>query len=604
MLGNYQLLEPIGMGGMGVVYKALHSKLRQVVALKTMTRTALLDPQAVARFQREMQALGTLIHPNIIRATDAGDYDGWHYLVMEYVEGIDLNQLVKTCGPLALADACELVRQTAVGLQFIHEHQRVHRDLKPSNLMLTVTGQVKILDLGLALLNEGQAQGELTFSNQVMGTADYMAPEQARNSHHVDIRADLYSLGCTLFKLLTGSAPFSQAGDDWGYKLRAQVELPAPALVAVRPDVPEGVLTILEKLLAKEPEGRYPEPADLVAKLSTFSQGSQLTELARTAMEKRSSRANEDAAWPLYETVPFRVPARDKPGVKSAPTPIVPEPQRPVSTPASRPKKRLVAFLLLFLFVLAGIWLAWARWTREDPLPWPADYPETLKNIPLGKTVTLVEKGPWRPHDPLDAIRGSTNEDGTTFQPLWRHRLLGKGVYYEGNQHLRLFALGDSVTFLQLCQDLRRPWFEVDMELASLEAEHWIGGAFLGWEEQKPGMAHTYLLFLERGHLEHRLHLAPVAVRWKIQDRADPVYPFVPLDDEEVVTLRAPLVQGFNRVKLRATSGKLNLEVEGGKSVTMVPCVDVRGSVGLWAQKGFAYCGHILYTPLRPNPVE
>src|SRR6516164_11678692 len=128
MLGQYQLLEPIGRGGMGVVYKALHSKLRQVVALKTMTRTALLDPQAVARFQREMQALGTLIHPNIIRATDAGDYDGWHYLVMEYVEGIDLNQLVKTCGPLALADACELVRQTAVGLQFIHEHQRVHRD--------------------------------------------------------------------------------------------------------------------------------------------------------------------------------------------------------------------------------------------------------------------------------------------------------------------------------------------------------------------------------------------------------------------------------------------------------------------------------------------
>jgi len=213
MLGQYQLLEPIGRGGMGVVYKAMHSKLRQVVALKTMTRTALLDPQAIARFQREMAALGALVHPNIVRATDAGEWDGWHYLVMEYLEGIDLNHLVQVYGTVSVADACELVRQAATGLQFIHEHQRVHRDLKPSNLMLTVTGQVKILDLGLALLNEAHDQDELTGSHQVMGTAYYIAPEQARNSHQVDIRADLYSLGCTLFKLLTGTVPLPQAGN-------------------------------------------------------------------------------------------------------------------------------------------------------------------------------------------------------------------------------------------------------------------------------------------------------------------------------------------------------------------------------------------------------
>src|SRR5262249_58618750 len=132
------------------------------------------------RFAREKEALGSLVHPNIVRATDAGEANGCHYLVMEYVEGIDVNRLVKLCGPLRVPDACELVRQAAAGLQYIHERRRVHRDIKPSNLLLSREGQVKILDLGLALIHEGPAKDdELTRTNQVMGTADYMAPEQA-----------------------------------------------------------------------------------------------------------------------------------------------------------------------------------------------------------------------------------------------------------------------------------------------------------------------------------------------------------------------------------------------------------------------------------------
>src|SRR5262245_20116659 len=153
-IGQYELLELIGGGGMGVVYKARHTRLQQIVAVKTLAPAALRDPDAVARFARETAALGTLLHPNVIRATDAGEANGWHYLVMEYVEGVDLNRLVRLCGPLPVADACELARQAAVGLQYIHEQQRVHRDLKPSNLLLSRGGEVKILDLGLALFQE------------------------------------------------------------------------------------------------------------------------------------------------------------------------------------------------------------------------------------------------------------------------------------------------------------------------------------------------------------------------------------------------------------------------------------------------------------------
>ena len=604
MLGQYQLLEPIGRGGMGVVYKAMHSKLRQVVALKTMTRTALLDPQAIARFQREMAALGALVHPNIVRATDAGEWDGWHYLVIEYLEGIDLNHLVQVYGTVSVADACELVRQAATGLQFIHEHQRVHRDLKPSNLMLTVTGQVKILDLGLALLNEAHDQDELTGSHQVMGTAYYIAPEQARNSHQVDIRADLYSLGCTLFKLLTGTVPLPQAGNGRRKQLHNNAGKPGPMLASIRSDVPRGVVDIVEKLLADDPEARYPEPAALVTSLSPFAQGSQLQELVRVALEKRASQAKEAVVSQQYETIPFRQMARGMPGVKSAPTPILAE---PLPKPAVRTWKRLAVALGLALLLLFGVWWTWDRFFRNevDALPWPADYPETLKHIRWEKPVALVDKRPWRPRDPLDTVRGNINDDGLTFQPLWRRRILGQGLYYETNLDLHLAALEPpSITFLELNHDLRRPWFEVEMELMSLEAATWVGGVFVGWREQQSGLAKTYLLFLERGLDSHRLHLAPVAVRRNKDGEAAAVFPFIPLDKEKIHTLEAPLVHRFNRVRLRATQGKLRLDVEGGKSATIDAPFDPRGSLGLWVQTGFAYCGRILYTPLRVSPTD
>ena len=212
---EYKLLAKLGEGGMGAVYKALHTRLDKVVALKVLPAERMRDAGAVARFEREMKAVGKLDHPNIVRAMDAGEEDGMHFLVMEYVEGLDLSQLAKNTGPLPVADACELVRQAALGLAEAHEHGLVHRDIKPSNLMLAKPKKkkgeptVKILDLGLALLSEALAPdaGGLTTSGQMMGTIDYMAPEQGGDSHQVDIRADIYSLGATLYRLLTGIAP-------------------------------------------------------------------------------------------------------------------------------------------------------------------------------------------------------------------------------------------------------------------------------------------------------------------------------------------------------------------------------------------------------------
>jgi serine/threonine protein kinase len=198
MVREYKLLAELGKGGMGTVYRALHTKLDREVALKILPAERTKDPEAVDRFQREMKAVGKLEHPHIVRATDAGEQDGTHFLVMEYVEGLDLSELVQVIGPLPVADACEVIRQAAVGLQAAHEHGMVHRDIKPSNLMLAANGRVKILDLGLALLDpqRGDVDDEgggrdLTSDGQIMGTFDYMAPEQAGDSHGVDIRADI-----------------------------------------------------------------------------------------------------------------------------------------------------------------------------------------------------------------------------------------------------------------------------------------------------------------------------------------------------------------------------------------------------------------------------
>lgn len=270
-IGMYKLTKKLGQGGMGAVYQATHTKLDKVVAIKLLSPQSGLEATAVERFEREMKAVGKLEHPNIVRAMDAGEANGFHYLVMEYVEGRDVSQWVKSRGPFNVGQACEIIRQSALGLHEAHSLGLVHRDIKPSNLFLTSKGVVKILDLGLARLAEGTFNHELTQSGQCMGTPDYMAPEQWTNARDVDGRTDLYALGCTLFHLMSGRPPYGTSEhESLGSKVIAHTSGAIPNIRELRPDLPEEVQKILEKLLVKDRNARFSTGLELAQALLPY----------------------------------------------------------------------------------------------------------------------------------------------------------------------------------------------------------------------------------------------------------------------------------------------------------------------------------------------
>jgi serine/threonine protein kinase len=289
-LGQYQLVAKLGQGGMGAVFKAMHARLRKLVALKILPIERMQNAGALARFEREMQVVGQLNHPHIVAALDAGEANGVHYLVMELVEGVDLSRLWRRLAPLDIADACELVRQAAVGLEHAHQRGMVHRDIKPSNLMLAALEDggtsVKILDLGLALWEGAEQAGpsDLTASGQTMGTFEYMAPEQGLDSHVVDQRADLYALGATLYKLLAGEGPFADPRYNTPLRLMvAKATTPAPSLAIKRSDAPAPLVTLVDQLLAMNPDDRPASAAEVAASLLPFAAGADLKALLDAA---------------------------------------------------------------------------------------------------------------------------------------------------------------------------------------------------------------------------------------------------------------------------------------------------------------------------------
>lgn len=281
-IGEYEIVRPLGQGGMGSVFLARHTKLGRQVALKVLATHRLAAGRMRERFEAEMRAVGRLSHPNIVTAHDARDVDGTAVLVMEFIDGLDLGQLLQRTGPLSIANACEIVRQIAVALQYVHEQGFVHRDVKPSNIMLSRAGEVKLLDLGLARLQYGDPDhAEITATGQAMGTADYIAPEQVTDSRQVDIRSDLYALGCTLTKLLTGTAPFADANHLTPFaKMSAHVSTPAPSLNELLPDAPTELTKLIGRLLQKDPAQRPQQPKDLMPVLVPLANASDLGQLA------------------------------------------------------------------------------------------------------------------------------------------------------------------------------------------------------------------------------------------------------------------------------------------------------------------------------------
>jgi serine/threonine protein kinase len=274
---RYRILRVLGVGGMGTVYQAEHRVMERCVALKVIRTDLTSNAGAVERFRREVKAAAKLNHPNIVDAFDAEQVGNLHLLVMEYVEGSDLARVVAERGPLPVVEACNYVSQAALGLQHAFERGMIHRDIKPQNLMLTggpdtppECRTVKILDFGLARFATTTGGGD-TASGTLLGTVDFMAPEQADDAHRVDIRADVYSLGCTLYYLLAGRPPFPVG--TLVQKVMCHVERTPPPLTNFRSDLAPELLDVIGKLLAKKPEDRYQTPAEVVQALAPFHPG-------------------------------------------------------------------------------------------------------------------------------------------------------------------------------------------------------------------------------------------------------------------------------------------------------------------------------------------
>ena len=291
---------------MGVVYLAQNTLMGRLEVLKVVGGHLLNRPGVLERFQREIRSAARLRHANIVTAYTALRLGEGLVLAMEYVEGLDLAKMVKAKGPLPVSHSCNFAYQTAIGLQHAHEHGMVHRDIKPANLILSRVGKkavVKVLDFGLAkITSEGQADGGLTREGQMLGTPDFIAPEQIRDSQSADIRADIYSLGCTLYYLLTGGPPFS--GEHLWDLYQAHFSMDATPLNLVRPEVPVELASLVAKMMAKEPSKRFQTPGKVAEALVPYFKPTAVrapeagTELSHTESQVKPISASNDTGSP------------------------------------------------------------------------------------------------------------------------------------------------------------------------------------------------------------------------------------------------------------------------------------------------------------------
>lgn len=289
----FEIVQELGRGGMGVVYEAHHTLLKKRVALKLINESQLANTLAIERFLLEIEAIGKLNSPHIVAAFDAGEINGVYYLVMEYVDGPNLREVCEVKSRLALADACQVVHQTAIGLDHAHRSGLIHRDIKPSNLMLGRNGVVKVADLGLAKATTSDRPGGITDTGGIVGTLNYISPEQIEG-RSLDARTDQYALGCAFYHLLTGKAPFSGAKYSSTYKkIQAHIhETPPPPSRCVE-GIPDEIDRIVARLMSKQPSDRWPEMSSFNKTLEPFLNGSDLKALV------------SDIAKPVQESPPL-----------------------------------------------------------------------------------------------------------------------------------------------------------------------------------------------------------------------------------------------------------------------------------------------------------
>lgn len=339
-LGKYQLQKKLGAGGMGTVYLALDTELGRTVALKVLPREKAENELLVKRFKAEAHAAAQLRHENIVTVYEAGQADGLLYIALEYVDGVDAQQLIDRRGPIPPRRTVEIIKQVAQALQHAYERNIVHRDIKPSNLLIDRQGVVKLTDLGLARSVDEATTTSITRAGTTVGTVDYMAPEQARDSKAADIRSDIYSLGCTWYHLLTGSCPFPEGSVT--NKLNAHATRPPPDPRTVQPAIPEGVVATLHRMMAKAPEARYQTPRELLRDLATTHLIRE--EIPADALAALASESAPSAKTPAARSArPVRasVGARETPETADGAAPTAPT--RPVAghpnTPEVRPPR-------------------------------------------------------------------------------------------------------------------------------------------------------------------------------------------------------------------------------------------------------------------------
>lgn len=332
-IGNYRVLERIGSGGMSSVFLCEHKHMRRRAAVKVLPTSMAEDPAALERFYLEARAVAALDHPNIVRAYDVDQDDDLHYLVMEYVDGPSLHDVIRKSGPLSPTVAADYARQAALGLQHAHEAAGlVHRDIKPGNLVIDRTGVVKILDLGLAkFFHEDEGSITQKYDETVLGTADYLAPEQVIDSHTVDIRADIYSLGATLYFCLTGKAPFAEGTIP--QKLIWHQTRQPKSVRQLRKDVPVELEQVLRKMMAKDPGERYQTPGEAAEALAPIiartlpvpasTQARTETRDAAAVASRQASAARTGAAVP-----PTRAETTRTATLPAAPASRTPRPSR------------------------------------------------------------------------------------------------------------------------------------------------------------------------------------------------------------------------------------------------------------------------------------